>query len=93
MKTILDKKMANERFLLKRIKDHTITVAADATRTKIGQPRGYTMSDIGNLERRIKDLEYNVALSMVEDDLKDKVIPSVATPGLNRFKFGFFVDD
>jgi hypothetical protein len=93
MKAILDKKMSNEQFLLKRIKDRTITVEADAAQRALQQPKGYTMSEIGQLERRIKDLEYNVALSLVESDLKDRVIPSVASPGLNRFKFGFFVDD
>lgn len=93
VKTILDKKMANEKFLLQRIKNHTINIEVDASQRALNQPKGYTMADIGHLERRISDLEYNVSLSLVESDLKDKVIPSVASPGLNRFKFGFFVDD
>jgi hypothetical protein len=93
MKDILDKKMSNEKFLLRRIRDKTIQLEVDETLRKLEQPKGYTMSDIGQLERRIKDLEYNVALSLVESDLRDKVIPSNASPGLNRFKFGFYVDD
>jgi hypothetical protein len=93
MKAILDKKMASEKFLLKRIRDKTIAVEIDAAERAFQQPKGYTMAEIGQLDRRITDLEYNVALSMVESDVKDKVIPSVVAPGLNRFKFGFYVDD
>jgi hypothetical protein len=51
------------------------------------------MADIGNIARRVYDLEYYVALSLLESDLKDRVIPSSRDPALNRFKFGFFVDD
>lgn len=90
---ILNKKMSSEKFLVKRIIDKTVKTQIDANERKIQQPKGYTMADIGKIERRVQDLEYNVALSLVESDLKDKVIPSISSPGLNRFKFGFFVDD
>lgn len=93
MREILDRKLANEKFLLKRIKNKTITLESGSNDISLEQPKGYTMADIGRLERRIKDLEYSVSLSLVESDLKDKVIPSNASPNLNRFKFGFFVDD
>lgn len=93
MKAILDKKMSNQKYLVKRISDKTINVEVDDTQVKIEQPKGYSMADIGNLERRIKDLEYEVSLSLVQADLRDTVIPSAASPGIDRFKFGFFVDD
>lgn len=56
------------------------------------QPIRYTMSDIGRLERRINELEYAVALSRVEAQIRDLVIPSSITPTVNRFKNAFFVD-
>ena len=57
------------------------------------QPMGYTMKEIGNLERRIIDLEYYVALSLLESEMKDKAIPSRLDPKMPRYKYGFFVDD
>jgi hypothetical protein len=55
------------------------------------QPKGYTMSDIGKLERRIQNLEYYVSLSLAEADVNNRIIPSSST-GLDRFKFGYIVD-
>jgi hypothetical protein len=57
------------------------------------QPKGYTEYEIGGLERRIADLEYYALLSSVQMGLKDRVIPSSVSPNINRFKYGFFVDD
>lgn len=93
MKEILDRKISNEKFMLRRLRTRTVNIEIDANERKFEQPKGYTMAAIGQLERRIKDLEYYTALSLVESDLKEKTIPSVASPGMNRFKFGFFVDD
>lgn len=92
-KEILDKKMVNERVLVKRVKDRTIKTEVSDSDIQINQPRAYTMADIGKLERRISDLEYSVSLSLVEADLRDKNIPSQISPDAERFKFGFFVDD
>ena len=90
---ILDKKMSSERLMIKRIRDKTIKSETSNTDIAHAQPRVYTMADIGKLERRIGDIEYSVALSLVESELKDKVIPSSVNPSLNRFKFGFYVDN
>ena len=68
-------------------------VRTENTPNQYKQPVGYTMADIGKLEKRIADLEYYMSLSLLESDLKDRVIPSSNDPNLNRFKFGFFVDD
>ncbi len=51
----------------------------------------YTMRDIGNLERRISNLEYYVTLSLLEKDTADLQITDETT-GLDRFKNGFIVD-
>jgi hypothetical protein len=50
------------------------------------------MSDIAKLDRRISQVEYSVSLSLIENAIKDLVIPSAITPTTERFKNGFFVD-
>ena len=57
------------------------------------QNPGYTMEEIGQLERRISVLEYYANISALEDEVKDKVIPSSVDSTLDRFKFGFFVEN
>ena len=66
------------------------TISVDPTKV---QTRGYTMNDIGKLERRIEALEYISQLSSIEDSVKNINIPSSIDPLTNRFKFGFFVDN
>ena len=50
------------------------------------------MSDIGRLERRLKNVEFYTQLSLLETDTASLVIDDAKT-GLNRFKSGFFVDN
>jgi len=50
----------------------------------------YTMKDIGDLDRRIGNLEYYTALSLLERETASMEILDDA--GLNRFKNGFIVD-
>ena len=57
------------------------------------QAKAYNMKDINRLDKRIQNLEYTVSLSLAESNLKNKVIPSSISPEINRFKFGFFIDD
>jgi hypothetical protein len=90
---ILNTRMMTEKLLQRRVRERTVQNELDGNNIELSQPRAYTMSDISRLERRISDLEYNVQLSTVEADLKDRVIPSSISPDINRFKFGFFVDD
>ncbi len=52
----------------------------------------YTMTDIGNLEGRIKTLEEYTSLSLLETDTKNLAIKDPNT-GLDKFKSGFFVDN
>lgn len=51
----------------------------------------YRMSDIKQLENRIKSLEYYTTLSLLESDTANLFIPDA--DGLNKFKSGFFVDN
>ncbi len=90
---ILERNIANETFSNVRAKNRTIAAPITETEIEQEQPVGYTMEDIGNLDRRVKDLEYYVSLSLLESDMKDRVIPSSIDPTLARFKYGFFVDD
>ena len=52
--------------------------------------RRFTMSDIGKLDKRVKNLEYYVSLSLLEQEAADAHI--VDSAGLSRFKNGFLVD-
>ena len=55
------------------------------------QYKRYTMSDIGRLENRIKNLEYYTTLSLLEANTASLFLPD--QNGINRFKSGFFVDN
>lgn len=90
---VLNTRVANEKYAQIRNKSKIIETPFTQYQIEIEQPSGYTMADIGNLERRISDLEYYTSLSLLETNMKDKVIPSSIDRTLNRFKFGFFVDD
>jgi len=64
----------------------------DDARIEVAEYKRYSMDDIGDLEDRIKKLEYYTSLSMLESSTAAlKVTDSVT--GLDRFKSGFFVDD
>ena len=51
----------------------------------------YTMRDIGNLERRLKNVEYYTQLSLLEADAQSLQIQD--EDGFDRFKNGFVVDN
>ena len=59
---------------------------------KLVPHKRYTMSDIGGLEHRIKNLENYTTLSLLETDTKNLSIKDPNT-GLDKFKSGFFVDN
>ena len=58
---------------------------------KFLEHKRYRMSDIKNLENRIKNLEYYTSLSLLETNVSNLFIPD--SSGLNKFKSGFFVDN
>jgi len=51
----------------------------------------YTMKDIGKLEKRLNNVEYYTALTLLEKDAEALVIKDAS--GLDRFKNGILVDD
>lgn len=76
-------------------KRDTFTVAREAEKnpTVYSQTPGFTMQDIKNLSDRLAALEYYSTLSLLEDKTKNEVIPSSANTQLDRYKFGYFVDN
>jgi hypothetical protein len=89
---VLNKRVINESVLNRRRNEKAISRLLTAQNIALEQPRQYSMDDIGNLERRIRDLEYYVSLSVLELSIKDLNLPSSISPNINRFKYGFFVD-
>ena len=87
-----DTKMANETYSGKRLTTYRITTPITRDQRAILQPRGYTMEDIGKLERRIADLEYYTSMNYLEAKAQKRSIPSSSDRTKERFKFGFFVD-
>lgn len=92
LNTILAKNVINDVRLTARKNNKKISRLLDTAEIEIEQPRRYTMEDIGGLERRIKDLEYYVSLTVLELGIKDLRLPSSLSPNINRFKYGFFAD-
>ena len=93
MTTQLSTGIANEKDLQIRTASRVVKQLLSTAQMQLSQPMGYTMEDIGNLERRIRDLEYYASLSVLETSITNKIIPSSVDRSLNRFKFGFLADD
>lgn len=87
-----DTGIANEKYTNTRLNRYRVTTPIDRNQRQILQPRGYTMVDIGALERRISDLEYYVSFTLAETLVQKKSIPSSSNSAIDRAKFGFFVD-
>lgn len=90
--TFMDRSISNEIFADRRINEYSITTPITQGEISRLQPRGYTMVDIGDLEKRIASLEYYTQFTLREALTQKKTIPSSANAALERFKFGFFVD-
>lgn len=88
----VDTKIANEKYTTKRLNTYRVTTPLDPTAQYNLQPRGYTMQDIGSLERRIAALEYYTSFTLTEILTQKKSIPSSFDPSVERYKFGFFVE-
>lgn len=58
----------------------------------LNNKRRYTMADINRIDRRVTQLEYYSALSLLEKQTKDLIIPSAANPTQDAFKNGIFVE-
>lgn len=86
----VDTKIANEKYGTRRLNSYRVTTAQSDSERSTLQPRGYTMIDIGKLERRIAELEYYTSLTFTELLAQKRILPGF--DGADRFKFGFFVD-
>jgi len=91
MAKIIDTKIANESYG-RRIKNYSVTTLISTVDRSRIQVKGYKMSDIASLEKRIKDLEYYVSFTLAEALAKARFIPSSLDSLNDRFRFGFFVD-
>ena len=92
-KEILNTRMGNEVISTNRITAKKLSPFLANTTINANQPMNYTKADIGSIDRRVSALEYYTSLSLLESDIKDRVIHSSTDPTLNRFKYGFYVDD
>lgn len=90
---ILNTHIANQKFLTTRINKKTIVNPTANNVLPFNQARGYTMEDIGNLARRLADVEYYVTLNALESGISNRIVPSSVDPTMDRFKFGVFADD
>lgn len=88
---IIDTKVTNETYG-RRIKNYTVTSQLNIQDRARIQVKGYKMTDIASLEKRIHDLEYYVSFTLAEALAKSRYIPSSADALIDRFRFGFFVD-
>jgi len=91
MAKIIDTKVANESYG-RRVKNYTVKSLISATDRSRIQVKGYKMSDIASLEKRIQNLEYYVSFTLAEALAKARFIPSSLDSLTDRFRFGFFVD-
>ena len=90
---MLNKRVINQRELQERETVYTVKSEAQYNPIKYSQIPAFTMRDIKSLKDRIEQLEYYSTLTLIEDRVRDEVIPSSANSQINRFKFGYFVDN
>lgn len=91
---ILHTNMGNHNNLLTtRVQNQTISTPSSNTTLPFLQPKIYTQSAIGNLDRRLSDVENYVALNTLQVAASQLIIPSSVNPSENRFQYGIFVDN
>jgi hypothetical protein len=73
-----------------RISAYTLYPSQGSIAIETIDTKRYTMRDIGKLDKRIENLEYYTALSLLEQETKSMTIQDDL--GLDRFKNGFIVD-
>jgi hypothetical protein len=87
---IADTNIANETFTTRRLDAYKVTTTLTNQQIADGQPRGYSMNDIGQIDRRLTDVENFLSFTAAEAAAKNRTI--VGADGSDAFKFGFFVD-
>ena len=76
-----------------RITSSMIQSVTSTAPSQSTQPPGYTMAEIGELDRRISALEYYVSLNSLEVLITQQAIPSSVSANVSRFQYGFYADD
>lgn len=90
---LADTKIANEKFLYRRLQTFKISTPMDARLQQSEQPKGYKMTDIGKLEGRIADLEYYAAYLLSQmAALSREPTNTDGSTAINRYKYGYFTD-
>jgi hypothetical protein len=90
---IADKKTGNSKEVVsRRIDRFRVNNVVNEVQGSSSQVRGYSMAQIGALERRVQVLEQYTLLSLTENKIKNLAIPSSIDPSKQRFKNGFIVD-
>ena len=84
-------KIPDDSMALYQLEIPPFTFNAFDVRTRKIENKRYTMRDIGNLEKRIDNLEYYTSLSLLEQTAADLTITDAN--GLERFKNGILVDN
>ena len=69
---------------------YTFNVKSSSVKVTPVENKRYTMRDIGKIEKRVDQLEYYTALSMLEQETS--TLPIKDEDGLDRLKNGFIVD-
>ena len=87
----LEPKDLDGHMLLATLNIPAYTLQTDDVKIDAEDNRRYTMKDIGNLETRIKNIEYYTQLSLLEADAQSLQIQDAN--GFDRFKNGFVVDN
>lgn len=82
---------SNRTLLLQRLRVLPYTIRKSDIIINNVDHRRYTMQDISQIDRRVKNLEYNVTLSALEKSATDIIIKDV--DGLDRTKYGIFAED
>ena len=90
---ILARRTKNETFTSARALSRIVSPTFTRRDVEVNQPGAFTKSDAGKLRRRVADIEYYVSLSLIESQMRAKVIPSRVDPSIDRYKYGFFADD
>ena len=87
----LEPKDLDGHMLLATLNIPAYTLQPEDVKVDAEDNRRYTMRDIGNLETRIKNIEYYTQLSLLEADAQSLQIQDAN--GFDRFKNGFVVDN
>lgn len=77
--------------LLHRLRVQPYTLDKNSIIIQALEHKRYTMADIGAIDRRVKNIEYNVALNFLEKNAQNLVIKDVN--GLDRTKYGVLAED